>query len=118
MEAGLRVGVLVIPVFLHVDLAHVSAHVALVVGVLGLALYYAAWTRYFVGGRAARLLFEDWRGIPLPLAVAPTVYLLAASVLTRSVLLALVAIAFGVVHIFLSAVQARSTIAVESAGRD
>jgi hypothetical protein len=107
MEAGLRMGMVVVPIFLSVDLAQARALPTLVVGLVGLSLYYGAWTRYFVGGRAAHLLFESCLGIPLPLAVAPTVYLLAASVLTRSILLALFAIAFGVVHIPLSAVQAR-----------
>jgi hypothetical protein len=90
VEMALRAAVFALPFFLTVDFAQPQAGAALVVASLTLCFYYGAWCRYFTNGRAIRLLFNSWLGVPVPLAIAPVVYLAAASVLTRSVLLGIV----------------------------
>jgi hypothetical protein len=77
--------------------------VALVIVCLALALYYAAWIRYFAAGRTAVLMGAPMLGIPLPLAVAPTVLLIASSYLLGSWPMLAEAVWFGATHIWVSA---------------
>lgn len=109
VEMALRVAVFALPFFLTVDVAQPQARAALVVASLALCFYYAAWCRYFTNGREIHFLFKSWLAVPVPLAIAPVVYLAAASVLTRSVLLAIVTCAFGIVHILVSVMMSRTS---------
>jgi hypothetical protein len=102
IELALRMAAFALPFFLTVQLAQPSARPALLVAALALALYYAAWGRYFAAGRSMHLLFDRWMGLPVPLAIAPVMYLLAAAVLTRSAWLAVITCVFGIVHIAVS----------------
>jgi hypothetical protein len=70
---------------------------------LALALYYASWTRYFMAGRSAHLLAAPLPGIPLPLATAPTLFLVLSSYLMDSWLMFVAPVWFGVAHIWVSA---------------
>ena len=105
---ALRVTGFALPFFLTLDFGRFEARAALVVASLALCFYYAAWYRYFTHGRQLSLLFNSWLGVPVPLAIAPVVYLAAASVLTRSVLLGIVTCAFGIVHILVSVMVSRT----------
>lgn len=109
VEMALRVAVFALPFFLTLDFTRPEARAALVVASLALCFYYAAWYRYFTNGREIHFLFNSWLGVPVPLAVAPIVYLAAASVLTRSVLLGIVTCAFGIVHILVSVMMSRTS---------
>ena len=102
IEMAMRVVVFVLPVFLSVEARRSDSRFAWGLAGAGLILYYAAWCRYFIAGRHARLLFASWLGVPVPLAVAPTVYLLGIAMVTRSAIMGVAAVAFGVVHLTLS----------------
>jgi hypothetical protein len=73
-----RITTLVIPFFYRMEVQSTRQVVALAVMLLALLLYYACWVRYFVRGRLYALLFEPFLGVPLPLAISPIVYFLAA----------------------------------------
>jgi hypothetical protein len=102
VEAVGRIAVFVVPLLLNPKIDTVTDWFCLGVAVVALVLYYAGWARYFLKGRRAPLLLQEFLGIPLPLAVAPVLYFLAAAVLTRSFALAGVSLAFGLAHICLS----------------
>ena len=98
-----RVAVLILPFFFSLDLnRRLSTPVAVGMG-LALALYYAAWTRYFMGGRSAHLMAAPLLGIPLPLATAPTLFLVLSSYLMDSWLMFVASVWFGVAHVWVSA---------------
>jgi len=97
-----RIGALVIPFFYRVEARSMRQVVALVVMALALLLYYAGWARYFARDRSYALLFEPFLGVPLPLAISPIVYFLAASVLFGSWYLALATVVLGVGHLSIS----------------
>ena len=102
IEAGGRGAVLVVPLFLKAEVATRMDEVFLAVGGLALTIYYAGWMRYFAGGRSPALLFRKLAFLPVPLAVAPVVYFLAFSLLTRSMVLGAVSALFGCAHVYLS----------------
>jgi hypothetical protein len=60
-----RIAILVIPFFYSLKSGQRFSGVALVVAGLALAIYYAAWIRYFAGGSAAELMRASLVGIPL-----------------------------------------------------
>ena len=109
LEGVGRIGVFSVPLFLSLSVSTPADDLALCVAVAALAFYYLVWARYFLQGRTAALLYRQIAGIPVPLAVSPVVFLLACSVLTRSLLLAFVTVAFGSAHIFLSVLRSRAT---------
>ena len=98
-----RAAILIIPFFYAFDCGRHWSGVALVVACLALALYYACWIRYFTGGRTAALIGASFIGIPLPLAVAPVVLLIASSYLLGSWPLLIASVGFGIAHIWVSA---------------
>lgn len=97
-----RAAVLVLPFFFSLDLN--KEHSILVIIGMGLALtiYYISWIRVFVGGRSAELLRAPLLGLPLPMAVAPTMFLVLSSYLMGSWLILGASILFGVAHIWVS----------------
>ena len=94
-----RAAVLGLPFFYSLDLRRKYSTVA--VGGMGLALavYYAAWSRYFVGGGTAELLRAPLLGIPSPLAVAPVALLILSSYVMNSWLMFGAALYFGAAHV-------------------
>jgi hypothetical protein len=64
-----------------------------------LAVYYAGWVRYLLLGRGEALFYRPLLGIPLPMAVMPVVYFLAAALLLGSAWLLLAACILGGGHI-------------------
>jgi hypothetical protein len=107
LEWAGRIATLVIPFFYRVRVQGTWQAVALVVMALALLLYYACWVRCFVRGRSYTLLFESFLGLPLPLAVSPIVYFLAASVLFGSWYLALATLVLAVGHVWVTLQEAR-----------
>lgn len=108
VEGAGRVAVLVLPFFLDWQVQTVIDRVVACVGGLALALYYAGWGRYFLGGRAPALLFAALGPLAVPLAVAPVTYFLAFAVLARSSTMAVVTVLFGAAHVFMSIRRAGS----------
>jgi hypothetical protein len=98
-----RAAILVSPFFYSLSFGKRFSAPALVIACLALAVYYAAWARYFAGGRTAELMGASFLGIPLPLAVAPIILLIASAYLLGSWPMLLAAIWFGVAHIWVSA---------------
>ncbi len=105
VENAGRVAVLILPFFLSLDL-NKKYSTPMMIG-LGLALtvYYLSWIRYFVGERAVELFRTPLLGIPLPIAVAPTVFLILSSYLMNSWLMLGASILFGVAHVWVSVVS-------------
>jgi hypothetical protein len=104
-----QVGVLVIPCFYRLRFSGAVSVGSLVAMALALVGYYLGWLRYARGGQQYALLFEPMWGIPLPMAVLPVVYFVAASALLRSWYLALATIVFGVGHLVVSENELRKT---------
>ena len=100
-----RAAVLILPLFYSLDLGKRSSTLVMIGMGLALTVYYVSWIRYFVGGRSAALLGAPLLGIPLPMAVAPTLFLVLSSYLTSSWLMLSASILFGVAHIWVSAVS-------------
>jgi hypothetical protein len=71
---------------------------------LALAVYYACWIRYFLGGSSPELLAAPFLGIPLPMAVAPAVFLVLSSYLMGSRMFTASAL-FGVAHVWSSNIR-------------
>ena len=93
-----RAAVFILPFRLGAAASMLAGEVMLV----ALAFYYTGWARYFTRGRTPELLYMPLFGMPLPLAVSPVVYFLAASAPMRSVPLAVAAVVFGVAHVAIS----------------
>ena len=102
VEWGGRIATLVIPFFYRVEVQSTRQVVALVVMALALLFYYAGWARYFVRGRSYALLFAPFLRVPIPLAISPIVYFLAASVLFGSWYLALATVILATGHLSIS----------------
>jgi hypothetical protein len=98
-----RAAILIIPFFYSLSFGKRFSGVALVVVCLALALYYSAWIRYFAGGRTVALMGASMLGIPLPLALAPTVLLIFSAYLLGSWPMLAASVWFGVAHIWVSA---------------
>ncbi|KWX85394.1 hypothetical protein AMQ83_25030 [Paenibacillus riograndensis] len=94
-----RIGVNIVPFFYTLHMQNGFEILALIVMLLSLGVYYYGWGRYFRNGRPYRLLFTPLMGIPVPLAVSPVLYFLAASVILHSGVLLLISLIFGAGHI-------------------
>ena len=97
-----RVAILILPFFYSLDLNRKYSTLVLIGIGLALAVYYAAWIRYFVGGRTPELLRAPFLGIPLPLAITPVVFLTLSSYLMGSWWMLAASIFFGIAHIWVS----------------
>jgi hypothetical protein len=71
---------------------------------LSLLFYYAAWLRYFTGGRTIEIMYQPLFGVPLPLAVSPVVFLGVSAYLLSSWSLAPAVVWFWVFHIWISVI--------------
>ena len=89
----------VLPFFYRLACSSVKGGIALAVMALALAVYYACWVRYLVLGRDEALFYRPLLGIPLPMAVMPVLYFMAAALLLGSSWLLLAAILLGIGHI-------------------
>lgn len=99
VERAGQAGCFVLPFFFRIHLAGTQAVAALAVMLALLALYYAGWTRYMIMGRGEEWFYRPLLGIPMPMALAPVVYFLAAAALLSSVWLLLATALLGVGHI-------------------
>jgi hypothetical protein len=73
--------------------------------ILALFFYYLNWARYALHGRTFRLLYQPCLGIPIPLAISPVIYFLAASLLFHSWILLAAAALLGIGHIYVSSLE-------------
>ena len=65
-------------------------------------LYYAAWSRYFVGGRKIAMLNRTVLFVPMPLAVFAALYFLCAAVWLNNLPAVIIMAVFGAVHMTVS----------------
>jgi hypothetical protein len=93
-----------IPFFyaLDFDINDGEIGIALALMVLSLGFYYVCWARYLLLGHRFELLYKPCLGFPLPLAICPMVYFLAAAALLHSPYLWLAASILAVGHIYVS----------------
>ncbi|NYF10121.1 hypothetical protein HDC94_001277 [Leifsonia sp. AK011] len=100
-----QVGCLVLAVVVTPVLGHPGWLIALIALV---ALYYALWLRYLLGGRHFRLLYAPLGPIPVPLALTPVLAFLSASFWLQNWFLTGMAVVLGVGHITVSLQTARA----------
>jgi hypothetical protein len=100
-----RIAALILPLFFSLDLSKERSTLVIVGMGLALTVYYFCWIRYFVGGRSAELLRAPLLGLALPMAVAPTVFLVLSSYLMGSWSMLSASILFGAAHIRVAAVS-------------
>ncbi len=97
-----QVGCFAIPCFYRGALTGTPGLLALIVMALSLAFYYLGWARYALGGHKFSLLFQPLWGVPLPMAISPVIYFLAAALFLNSWYLAVAAVILGIGHIRVS----------------
>lgn len=98
-EAIGRLGVMAIPLFYPMQIHQSYEMISLIVMLAALLLYYRGWIKYLRSDRNYRRLLTPMLGIPVPMAVFPCLYFLAASVLLHSVLFFVFSAVFAVGHI-------------------
>lgn len=97
-----RIALILLPIFYDVHVNQPVEVIALFIALIALVVYYMTWARFFGRGRMYRLLFLPMWRMPVPIAIAPVIVFLSASVLFHSWLYAIVAIFFGVIHVGLT----------------
>jgi hypothetical protein len=98
------------PFFYPLKIRDNQALIGLVVMVSAIGFYYACWLRYFIfKERTYNLLFMPLLGIPLPLALSPVVYFLAAAAFFHSWILFAAAVVLAAGHIPVSYIEWRRT---------
>ena len=98
-----RMAILVLPFFFNLDLSRRYSLFSLVGMGLALTVYYFAWGRYFMGGRTLTLMGAPLLAIPLPLAVAPVLFLALSAYLMGSWWMLGASLIFGIAHVWVSA---------------
>lgn len=100
-----RIAALALPFFYPLELKRAGS-TRVLIGMAGaLAIYYAAWARFFMGGGDVALLSDPLLAIPSPLALAPVAFLMLSSYLMRSWLMFGAASCFGVLHVWVLSVS-------------
>lgn len=67
-----------------------------------LIIYYTCWARYVIQGRFYYLFYKPFVGIPLPMAISPSIFFLVASYSLKSIPLALASLCLTIGHIYIS----------------
>jgi len=98
-EALGRFGVIAVPLFYPDHLNNPYEIVSAVFMLATLLLYYWGWINYFRSDREYKRLLSPMLGIPVPMAVFPSLYFLLSSVVLHSVGLLLFAAMFAVGHV-------------------
>lgn len=102
-----RLGVLALPIFSPIHLSRPYELLSFIVMLAFLAFYYAGWIRYFTRGREYRLLFSPMIHIPIPMAVAPVLYFIGASIVLHSYGLLISSVILAIGHIPSSLILSR-----------
>ena len=102
MEGIGRLGVFALPLFYSIAIQGTFGLLCLIVMIIALGFYYAGWVRYFRRGRTYASLYMPLLGVPIPMALSPVIYFLAASVVLQAGLLLIAASVLGIGHLALS----------------
>jgi hypothetical protein len=100
-----QVGVFAIPFFYQTSVQTVLQKISLKVMIVFLLIYYSGWLRFFLKGRQYVFLYSPLMGLPLPMAVSPIAYFLAASFFLNSWFLGAFAVVLAIGHIYISQVE-------------
>lgn len=100
-----RAAVLILPIMYPLKSDKKYSIMVMIGMSIALAIYYASWVRYFIGGRSSELFTASLIGIPLPMAVAPIIFLILSSYLLESWMVFGASVFFGVTHIWVSAMD-------------
>ncbi|MNB82224.1 hypothetical protein D3C75_290280 [compost metagenome] len=99
VEGAGRAGVMITPIFSAAPQFNLYETFFLSGMIVFLLLYYAGWARYLAGGREWSLLFLPMGGLPVPMAVAPVLFFISASLFLHSPLLLISSLILGAGHI-------------------
>jgi hypothetical protein len=102
-----QVGVFAIPFIYQTSIQTVLQKISLSVMIVFLLVYYVAWLRFFLKGRQYVLLYSPLIGLPLPMAVSPIAYFLAASFFLSSWFLGAFAVVLAIGHIYISQIESK-----------
>jgi hypothetical protein len=102
LERAGQLGAFILPFFYDITFQPLGHTLALAGMGIVLVFYYVCWGRYFTMGRQAILLYAPLARIPLPMAVSPIVYFLAAALLFGSLPLAAAALVLAAGHLYVS----------------
>jgi len=94
-----QIAIFILPLFYAVRVDSRSKIFTLAFMIIFLALYYICWARFFMEGRKFLFLYEKLLFLPIPMAVLPVLYCIAAAVLMDSWVYAAAAIIFAVGHL-------------------
>lgn len=94
-----RFGVILVPVFFSIHIQTTFETISLIVMLLSLTAYYFGWVRYFGNNREYKLLFSPLLGVPVPLAISPSLYFLFAAVIMHSFYFFIFSVIFAAGHI-------------------
>ncbi|MBO9578716.1 MAG: hypothetical protein J7480_08135 [Microbacteriaceae bacterium] len=83
----------------------------LVAAVVCMALYEAAWIRYFASARTMATFYRPFLGVPVPLATLPVAAFLLLAAYGRLLTLALAVVVLGIGHIGIHMRHARESTA-------
>ena len=100
-----RAASLLIPPFYSLQFNRSLSIPVAIAMILALLVYYACWVRYFTRGRQPELLKAPFLGIPLPMALAPILFLFLSAYLLASWWMLAAALLFGIAHIWVSAIS-------------
>lgn len=93
-----QIGLCILPLFFVLHFNRVLGGLM----ALALALYYAGWLRYFLSRHTNKTLYKPLLGLPIPLAILPLLYFLAAALMFNVWPLYLCAVLFGIDHLSIS----------------
>jgi hypothetical protein len=99
-----QAGVFAVPFVYQTSIQTALQKISLSVMIVFLLVYYTAWLRFFLKGRKYVLLYAPLMGLPLPMAVSPIAYFLAASVFLSSWFLGAFTVVLAIGHIYISQV--------------
>jgi hypothetical protein len=93
-----RLGILFTPIFYALNLNDRFSLYFIILCLIFLTLYYAAWIRHFVSG-SQQIDMRLSLLVPLPLAVYPSLFLICSSYLLSSVPMLMASLIFSIAHI-------------------
>jgi len=99
-----RLGILITPIFYALNLNDRFSLYFIILCLIFLSLYYAAWIRHFVSG-SQQIDMRLSLLVPLPLAVYPSLFFICSSYLLSSIPMLIFSVVFAIAHIRVSYIE-------------
>lgn len=99
-----RLGILITPIFYALNLNDRFSLYFIILCLIFLTLYYAAWIRHFVSG-SQQIDMRLSLLVPLPLAVYPSLFFICSSYLLSSIPMLIFSVVFAIAHIRVSYIE-------------